>query len=60
MPPEGRRAVSSRPEGGNMQPEDDIIWPVGGKFSSIPILGILRGRKEFIDLVFFKAKHTLA
>ena len=34
--PEGRRAAGSRPEGSNLRPEGDIIWPVGGYFSSIP------------------------
>ena len=34
--PEGRRAAGSRPEGSNLQPEGDIIWPLGGNFSSIP------------------------
>ena len=34
--PEGRRAAGSRPEGGNFRPEGDIMWPVGGKFSSSP------------------------
>ena len=40
LPPEGHRAAGSRPEGGNFRPEGDIMWPVGGKFSSSPRAGV--------------------
>ena len=39
LPPESRRAASSRLEGGNFWPEGDIMWPMGGKFSSSPRAG---------------------
>ena len=32
LPPEGRRAGGSRPEGGNRQPEGDIMWPAAANF----------------------------
>ena len=30
LPPEGRRARDLRPEGGNRQPEGNIMWIAGG------------------------------
>ena len=40
LSPEGHRAAGSRPEGGNFRPEGDVMWPVGGKFSSSPRAGV--------------------
>ena len=46
--PEGHRAAGSRPEGSNLQPEGDIIWPVGGNFP------VSQGRRCRISNIIWK------